>query len=146
MAVKVLEIHHHAVRIGGDDKTLGDLKAFYGDVLGLKADDGRPALPGIPGAWINVGEVGQLHLIGGDLPSPFAKGPGQDPTAPHVALAVENIVETKAELDRLGASYWSLKGATGPDAEQLFLTDPCGNMIELHQFDKCRCRLKSRVK
>ena len=64
----------------------------------------------------------------------------------HVALAVENIVETKAELDRLGADYWSLKGATGPDAEQLFLKDPCGNMVELHQFDKCRCRLKSRVK
>ena len=31
-------------------------------------------------------------------------------------------------------------------AEQLFLNDPCGNMVELHQFDKCRCRLKSRVK
>jgi len=90
--------------------------------------------------------VGQIHLIGGDLPSRFAQGPGKDPTTPHVALAVENIVETKAELDRLGADYWSLKGATGPDAEQLFLNDPCGNMVELHQYDKCRCRLKSRVK
>ena len=48
--------------------------------------------------------------------------------------------------DRKGVPYWSLKGATGPDAEQLFLNDPCGNMVELHQFDKCRCRLKSRVK
>jgi catechol-2,3-dioxygenase len=96
--------------------------------------------------WINIGEVGQIHLIGGDLPSRFAQGPDKDPTLPHVALAVENIVETKAELDRLGADYWSLKGATGPDAEQLFLKDPCGNMVELHQYDKCRCRLKSRVK
>ncbi len=146
MAIKVLEIHHQGVRIGADEKTLADLENFYADVLGLERDKGRPEIPGIPGMWINVGEVGQIHLIGGDLPSPFAQGPGRDPTAPHVALAVENIVETKAELDRLGTSYWSLKGATGPDAEQLFLNDPCGNMVELHQFDKCRCRLKSRVK
>ena len=96
MAVKVMEIHHHAVRIGADDKTLLDLKNFYGDVLGLHADEGRPALPGIPGAWINVGDVGQIHLIGGDLPSPFAQGPGRDPTAPHVALAVENIVGARS--------------------------------------------------
>ncbi|MDP3240211.1 MAG: hypothetical protein Q8M69_07270 [Reyranella sp.] len=146
MAIKVLELHHQGVRIDAGDKTIEDLKNFYTGVLGLEHDTGRPEIPGIPGMWINIGEVGQIHLIGGDLPSPFAQGPGKDPTAPHVALAVENIVETKAELDRLGADYWSLKGATGPDAEQLFLKDPCGNMVELHQFDKCRCRLKSRVK
>lgn len=146
MTIKVLEIHHHGVRIDAGNATLGDVEDFYTGVLGLERDKGRPELPGIPGMWINVGEVGQIHLIGGELPSPFAQGPGRDPTAPHVALAVENIVETKAELDRKGVPYWSLKGATGPDAEQLFLNDPCGNMVELHQFDKCRCRLKSRVK
>ncbi len=146
MAIKVLEIHHHGVRIDAGDKTIEDLKNFYTGVLGLEHDTGRPEIPGIPGMWINIGEVGQIHLIGGDVPSRFAQGPGKDPTSPHVALAVEDIVETKAELDRLGANYWSLKGATGPDAEQLFLNDPCGNMVELHQFNKCRCRLKSRVK
>ncbi len=146
MAIKVLEIHHQGVRVEVDDKTLGEVEKFYTDVLGLERDKGRPEIPGIPGMWINIGDVGQIHLIGGDFPSRFSQGPGKDPTAPHVALAVENIVETKAELDRIGASYWSLKGATGPDAEQIFLNDPCGNMVELHQFDKCRCRLKSRVK
>ena len=146
MAIKVLEIHHAGVRIDADDRTMGALESFYADVLGLRKDEGRPEIPGIPGMWINVGEVGQIHLIGGDLPSRLAQGPGKDPTVPHVAFGVENIVETKAELDRMGADYWSLKGATGPDAEQLFLKDPCGNLVELHQFDKCRCRLKSRVK
>jgi extradiol dioxygenase family protein len=146
MAINVLEIHHHGVRIEGGDKTVDDLEKFYGGVLGLQRDEGRPHIPGIPGMWMNIGEVGQIHLIGGDLPSPFAQGPGKDPTVPHVALAVEDIAATKAELDRMKVDYWSLKGATGPDAEQLFLNDPCGNMVELHQFDKCRCRLKSRVK
>jgi len=31
-----------------------------------------------------------------------------------------------------------------PEAEQLFLRDPYGNMIELHQVDKCRCRAANR--
>ena len=30
------------------------------------------------------------------------------------------------------------------EAEQLFLRDPYGNMIELHQVDKCRCRAANR--
>ena len=145
MAIKIMAIHHAGVRIDADDGSMRKLESFYADVLGLKKDEGRPEIPGIPGMWINVGEVGQIHLIGGDLPSRCAQRPGKDPTVPHVAFGVENIVETKAELDRLGADYWSLKGATGPDAEQLFLNDPCGNLVELHQYDKCRCRLKSRV-
>lgn len=142
MGINVVEIHHPGLRIDGDK--LDAVQQFYNGVLGLPCDQGRPTLAGIPGFWINVGEVGQLHLIGGALPSPFAKSPDQDPTLPHVALAVADVVAAKAELDRMGVSYWSLKGATGPDAEQLFLKDPCGNMIELHQVDKCRCKVKNR--
>ena len=111
--------------------------AFYEGVLGLAADPKRPALPGIPGLWINVGEVGWLHLIGGTQPSPLAKGgPDKDPAGPHVALAVLDFVAARAELDRLGVN--------GPQAQQLFLRDPNGNMIELHQVDQCRCRAASR--
>jgi hypothetical protein len=69
------------------------------DVLGLEADSGRPKIPGVPGYWINVGQGGQIHLIGGKQPSPLAKGLGQDPTIPHVALTVADIKETKADLD-----------------------------------------------
>jgi len=25
------------------------------------------------------------------------------------------------------------------------MNDPCGNMVELHQFDKCRCRASNRM-
>ena len=146
MAIKVVELHHTGVRIGARDQSMAALQDFYSGVLGLAHDEGRPTIPGIPGMWINVGEVGQIHLIGGDQPSPVARGPGEDPTRPHVAMAVADIVETKAELDRMGVQYWSLKGLTDPESEQLFLNDPCGNMVELHQVDKCRCRLASRVR
>ncbi len=144
MAIEVLEIHHTGVRIDTGAQKLQATVAFYKDVLGLSRDTGRPTIPGIPGAWINVGEVGQIHLIGGDQPSPVAKGPGQDPTRPHVAFAVRSIVDTRKELDRMGMPYWVIEGLTSPDSTQLFMNDPCGNMVELHQIDKCRCRASNR--
>ncbi len=144
MPIKILEIHHHAVRIDAGAQSLDAVRDFYVNVLGLSYDGNRPNFPGVPGWWMNVGDGGQIHLIGGDLPSPFAKGPGQDPTAAHVALAVENIIEAKAELVRSGVPHWSLVGVTGPESEQIFVNDPCGNMIELHQFDKCRCSSANR--
>jgi catechol 2,3-dioxygenase-like lactoylglutathione lyase family enzyme len=146
MAIKVLEIHHTGFRIDAEDRKMKALEGFYTGVLGLERDPGRPTIPGIPGMWINVGEVGQIHLFGGAQPSPAAKGPGQDPTLPHVALAVADIIETRAELDRLGVPYWQIEGLTSPDSLQVFLNDPCGNMVELHQIDKCNCRASNRAK
>ena len=86
----------------------------------------------------------RVRLFSIEQPSPIAKGPGQDPTRPHVAFAVADIVATRAELDRLGVSYWTIEALTSPDSVQLFLNDPCGNMVELHQIDKCRCRASNR--
>jgi catechol-2,3-dioxygenase len=56
-----------------------------------------------------------------------------------VALAVPDIQEAKNELDRIGQAYWSITGVTGPNAEQVFMHDPAGNIIELHQAGTCRC-------
>src|ERR671923_832938 len=110
MAIEVLEIHRTGVRIDTGAQLLQATEGFYKDVLGLSRDTGRPTIPGIPGAWVNVGEVGQIHLIGGKQPSPVAKGPGEDPTRPHVAYAVKSIKETRAELDRMGVKYWVIEG------------------------------------
>lgn len=144
MPLRVLEIHHAAVRIKGDE---ADLKAnldFYEGLLGLAPDEKRPNIRDVPGFWINVGEVGQIHLIGGKQPSWMAKGEGQDPTSPHIALAVADVAEGKAELERQGTPFWTLIGIAGPQAEQLFMRDPNGNIIELHQIDQCRCRVTNR--
>jgi catechol 2,3-dioxygenase-like lactoylglutathione lyase family enzyme len=143
VAIEVLGIHHHATRINAEKAAA--VERFYRNVLGLGADPGRPTIPGVPGFWINVGGGGQIHLIAGAQPSPLAKGPGQDPTIPHVALAVADIQATKAELDRLGVEYWSMTGINGPEAEQVFVNDPSGNMVELHQVDQCRCSAQGRA-
>jgi len=139
MAVKVLELHHHAVRVGPNEPEPDKALTFYRDVLGLLPDGGRPYIPGVPGYWMEVGDKAQIHLMGATGTSKVAKGEGKDPTKPHVALAVPDIQEAKKELDRLGVAYWTIVGLVGPENEQVFLDDPFGNMIELHQAGTCRC-------
>ena len=34
MAIKVLELHHHGIRIGKEDGEVEKARAFYSDVLG----------------------------------------------------------------------------------------------------------------
>ena len=139
MAVKVLELHHHGIRVGPSQEEVDKARKFYGDVLGLDHDPGRPTIPTIDGYWMDVGGTAQIHLMGVNGQSKFAKGPGQDPSLPHVALAVADIQETRKELDRLGATYWLAESVVGPDSMQIFLKDPFDNIIELHQVDTCRC-------
>ena len=55
MAVKVLELHHHGIRVGPSTEDLNKALAFYRDVLGLTPDPGRPEIPGIPGYWMDLG-------------------------------------------------------------------------------------------
>ena len=139
MAIEVLELHHHGIRVGPTLEAVKKAHDFYHDVLGLSPDAGRPFIPTIDGYWMDVGGTAQIHLMGVDGQSKFAKGPGQDPSAPHVALAVADIQTSRAELDRLGVKYWVAEGVVGPQSQQIFMHDPFGNMIELHQVDQCRC-------
>jgi catechol 2,3-dioxygenase-like lactoylglutathione lyase family enzyme len=139
MAIKVLELHHHGIRVGPSAEEVARARTFYGDVLGLDHDSGRPTIPTIDGYWMDVGGTAQIHLMGVDGQSRFAQGPGRDPSTPHVALAVADIQETRKELDRLGVDYWVAESVVGPQSQQIFMKDPFDNMIELHQIDTCRC-------
>lgn len=142
MAVKVLELHHHGIRVSPSEtnKSL----AFYRDVLGLVPDEGRPEIPGIPGYWMDCGNDTQIHIMGCEGTSRYAKGPKQDPTTLHVALAVPDVQEAKRELDRLDVKYWSIQSVVGPQLEQIFMDDPHGNLVELHEIGTCRCKKTSR--
>ena len=51
MAVKVLELHQHAVRVSPNEADADTALALYRDVLGLLPDGGRPSIPGVPGYW-----------------------------------------------------------------------------------------------
>ena len=142
MAIKVLELHHHGIRMGKEDEDVEKARSFYGDVLGLETDAGRPTIPGIPGFWMYVGEgenTSQIHLMGAVGMSPVARSEKEDPTHPHVALAVEDIQEAKRDLDARGIWYWQIEGLVGQGSDQIFVRDPFDNVIELHQVGTCRC-------
>ena len=142
MSLKVIELHHHAVRVGPTPAAARDARRFYAEVLGLGADSGPSALYGLPAHCVNAGPAAQIHLI--ESPGPAGTGGGIDPRAPHVALAVADIAEARVELDRLGVAYRVQPGDSGPDSQQLYLNDPAGNTIELHQLGTCRCTARSR--
>ena len=142
MPIKVIELHHHGIRIGTTPKEVENGRRFYTEVLGLEADPERPDLPGVPGFWMFVGRderTAAIHLMGATGMSPLARGPKEDPTLPHVALAVEDIQEAKAELKRRGVWFWEIQGLVGANSDQVFIEDPSGNVIELHQIGTCRC-------
>ena len=142
MAIKVVELHHHGIRVGTKPEELEEARRFYTEVLGLHTDPQRPNIPGIPGFWMYVGQdnrTTQIHLLGAIGRSPIARSDKEDPTLPHVALAVENIEETRQELERLGIWHWSIKGLAGPRSDQVFIQDAFGNVIELHQVGSCTC-------
>lgn len=143
MALDVLELHHHAVRM--PLAKVAAMGAFYGDVLGLDTDKGRWEIPGIAGYFLDLGNDCQIHLLGSDGPSPYSQGPGCDPVENHVALAVRDIAEAEAELQRQGVDYWKLDNVAAPELMQLFLRDPVGNLIELHQIGRCRCKRSDRL-
>jgi class 3 adenylate cyclase len=144
MPIKVLELHHHAIRVAATPQAADRARDFYEQVLGLAADPGRPAINGVPGHWINVGSHAQVHVMGAEG-TLMDLGGGIDPSSPHIALAVEDIAEARAELERLGIDYRVLQGVVGTGSEQVFLKDPAGNLVELHQIGSCRCTAASRA-
>jgi catechol 2,3-dioxygenase-like lactoylglutathione lyase family enzyme len=142
MAVEVLELHHCGVCMAPD--LAERMRSFYEHVLGLRADPGRPNIPGIPGYWMDLPGDTQIHLMGKDGPSPYAQSPDRDPVFTHVALGVADVAAAEEELRRLGTDYWRLDSVVGPQQSQLFFYDPAGNMIELHQVGVCRCKKSAR--
>ena len=142
MPIKVVELHHHGIRIGTTPEEVEQARSFYSEVLGLDTDPARPNIPTIPGFWMYVGEgerTTQIHLMGATGKSPMAKSQKEDPTLPHVALAVEDIQEARKELDERGIWYWDIQGLVGNNSDQVFVQDPFGNVIELHQIGTCTC-------
>ena len=114
--MRPLAVHHVSINVADVEAAL----RFYTDVLGLEARSDRPDF-GFGGAWLDAGGQ-QVHLI--EAPPPA--GLGQ-----HFALLVEDLDATVAEL-RQGGVDVSDPQPVG-SSRQAFVTDPSGNLVELHQ-------------
>ncbi len=115
--MRALAVHHVPVNVG-------DLEAavsFYVDVLGLSPRDDRPAIG--PGAWLDAGGQ-QVHLIKVGLPT--ARGQ-------HFARLVDDLDAAVADLRRRNVDVSDAHPIGS--GRQAFLSDPSGNLVELHQAE-----------
>ena len=107
-------------------KDTGRALEFYIGVLGLEQEHGRPDLS-YPGAWLNLGEGGQIHLIELPNPDPVTGRPQHGGRDRHTALTVSSLDEVVAELDKANLTY--TLSSSGRRA--LFCRDYDGNTLEL---------------
>lgn len=118
--MKALAVHHVSINVDDVDAAV----RFYVDVLDMTLRDDRPAF-GFGGAWLDAGQGGQqLHLIEAPVPD----GLGQ-----HFALLVEDLDATVAELRARGADIGDPIPVGDSAHRQAFVTDPSGNLVELHE-------------
>jgi glyoxylase I family protein len=99
-------------------------RAFYEQILGLKASSLRPKM-GFDGVWYEFG-VQQLHLM--QLPSPEAglQRPQNGGRDRHIAFAVDDLTTLAARLQGSGIVF--NMSQTGRRA--LFCRDPDDNALE----------------
>ena len=129
MAVKVLELHHHGIRIGPSAEDVKKAHDFYSGVLGFELQQkyGREA------AFVSAG--GYHHHIG--LNTWESKG-GTPPPPGHTGLYHTAILyptrrDLADALRRLIAAGIELDGASDHGvSEALYLRDPDGNGVELY--------------
>jgi glyoxylase I family protein len=98
---------------------------FYCEIMGLEQIK-RPELP-FPGAWLQVSEYQQLHLL--ELPNPDADSnrPEHGGRDRHFALIVPDLDEMRAKIEHANLSYTVSKSGR----RALFCRDPDSNAVEL---------------
>jgi glyoxylase I family protein len=114
--MRPLAVHHVSINVDDVDAALD----FYTGVLGLQPRTDRPDF-GFGGAWLDAGGQ-QVHLIEGTSPAALGQ---------HFALLVEDLDRTVAELRDRSVEVSDPKPVGS--SRQAFLSDPSGNLIELHQ-------------
>ena len=118
--MKILELNHVALIVSSLDAS----SRFYGETLCLKSLS-RPAFS-FPGAWFRIGSQQELHLIAGPV-VPLAN---EGSRAGHFAMQIGDIQAAARHLQARGVKF---RGPIDrPDgAQQIFLEDPDGHVIEL---------------
>lgn len=99
---------------------------FYTGVLGLEQNHDRPELS-YPGAWLDLGEGGQIHLIELPNPDPVHGRPAHGGRDRHTALTVSSLDEVIAQLDLAKLPYT----VSSSGRRALFCRDYDGNTLEL---------------
>jgi len=113
---------HASVLVKDTDRALD----FYIGVLGLEQDHARPELS-YPGAWLNLDDSGQIHLIELPNPDPVDNRPEHGGRDRHTALTVSSLDAIITELEQAQLPF--TLSSSGRRA--LFCRDFDGNTLEL---------------
>jgi catechol 2,3-dioxygenase-like lactoylglutathione lyase family enzyme len=131
--MEIASLHHIALTVTDLERS----RSFYREVLGLREIE-RPNFS-FPGAWFQVGDAQQLHLIVHTNPT-FRTGKGLDTRDVHFALRVRDYWET---VEFLRAHGYVEDGAdemrkiiVNPRATagfpQMYILDPDRHVIEIN--------------
>lgn len=116
--LSIIGINHVALYVADVERSV----EFYKTIVGLSLLP-RPTFD-FPGAWLRLGTVQELHLIGVRT-EPVVSGSRSN----HFALEVEDLDAWEAHFKAIGTTYRPPKSR--PDGvRQLFLQDPDGYLIE----------------
>ncbi|MEO5343937.1 MAG: VOC family protein [Gammaproteobacteria bacterium SHHR-1] len=124
MPIKAL--HHVSLLVADTQRAL----TFYRDLLGLEPDPQRPDL-GYPGAWLNLADGRQIHLLQLANPDSVEGRPEHGGRDRHLALAVTDFADLRQRLEQAGVAIsLSRSGRLA-----LFCRDPDGNALEFVGLD-----------
>lgn len=105
---------------------LDAMVTWYADILGLHAGF-RPNFS-FPGAWLYLGDLAVIHLVGTDA-APVAKE-GDNLRLEHLAFRASDFPAFKAKLDAKGIPY-SLNRLDEIETVQVNVHDPDGNHLHI---------------
>jgi glyoxylase I family protein len=114
-------IDHVSVLVADTGRAL----EFYRDILGLEVDVGRPELA-YAGAFLNLGDGRQIHLIELPNPDPVEGRPAHGGRDRHMALRVSSLDDVISRLE--AADIPCTLSSSGRRA--LFCRDFDGNAFE----------------
>jgi catechol 2,3-dioxygenase-like lactoylglutathione lyase family enzyme len=123
--IPITTLHHVAVCVTDIVRS----KRFYRDVLGLKEVE-RPAFP-FEGAWYELGDGRQLHLIVHEHPRTLRGTTEIDLRDGHLAFGVADYEGAVAALQAAGVDCVIRPDNVTP-WKQVYVSDPDGNIIELN--------------
>lgn len=103
----------------------GHALEFYRDILGMGVDHSRPELA-YPGAFLNIGDGRQIHLIELPNPDPVEGRPAHGGRDRHTALRIRSLDRMIARLEAANIAF--TLSSSGRRA--LFCRDFDGNAYE----------------
>ena len=122
MKNNLLAIHHVSFIVQDTQASID----FYTQILGVSINKQRPDL-GYAGAWLDVNEYQQIHLLELPNPDPIHNRPVHGGRDRHVAFSVANLQLIIDKLEYAKITYSLSKSGR----RALFFRDLDGNAIEL---------------